>query len=77
MCLKAHEPIRSCVVCRKKDLQVNLLRFQVLDNELIFDLKRKLPGRGFYVCDNNQCIEELTIWKKKKLKRLQTKQKRN
>lgn len=54
-----------------------MIRFQVIDNNIAYDLKRKLQGRGYYVCDNNQCIEKLSIWKQKRLKRLQKKQKRN
>lgn len=54
-----------------------LIRIQVIDNEIVYDFKRRLPGRGYYICDDNQCIEKISIWKQKRLKRLQKKQKRN
>ena len=69
-------PQRSCVICRKKDDKKLLLRFIVLDKELVFDTKKVLQARGYYVCDENECIEKLTLWKTKRLKRLLKTQKK-
>ncbi|MEW6326545.1 MAG: YlxR family protein [Thermodesulfobacteriota bacterium] len=49
--------IRTCIGCRtKKDKY--LMRRMVLDDRgvLLFDEKQCLPGRGGYVCFNDQCI---------------------
>jgi predicted RNA-binding protein YlxR (DUF448 family) len=61
-----HIPLRSCVICREKTSKVKLLRFLMLDGEIIFDPGQKIAARGYYVCDNNACIEKLEKWKTKK-----------
>jgi predicted RNA-binding protein YlxR (DUF448 family) len=37
--------------------------------EAVFDLTGKFPGRGYYVCDDNFCIERLSKWIIKRLKK--------
>lgn len=64
-----HTPIRSCVICRKQKLQSELLYFKVRDGEIVFDFKRKLFGRGYYVCDDNNCIDRMEKWLKKMRKK--------
>lgn len=54
-----HIPHRSCVVCRKKKAKSQLLRFIMLDSEVVVDIKGKLAGRGYYVCDDNDCLNRL------------------
>jgi len=61
-----HEPQRSCVICRKKSLKKDLLRFIILENEIVFDQKMNLQKRGYYCCDDNNCINNLIKWKSKK-----------
>ncbi len=63
---KGHIPRRSCVVCRKKDEKRNLLRFVIIEGEIVFDMKQKLQQRGYYVCNENGCIIKLAKWRKKK-----------
>ena len=45
------KPIRMCVVCKKRDLQENLIRLQCKENNLTYFSG---IGRSFYVCYN--CI---------------------
>lgn len=43
----AEKSVRMCVVCKQRDLQKNLLRFNVLESVLqLYDGR----GRSFYVC---------------------------
>ena len=55
-------PIRTCVVCRGRYHQSDLCRFAVIDSEIMFDLKRRIPSRGYYVCNKNECLEKLNKW---------------
>ncbi len=58
-------PQRTCVICRKKKNQSELIRFVILENGVIFDLNRTLKSRGLYVCDNDECLNGIEKWKKK------------
>ena len=64
-----HIPIRSCVICKTKDDQENLIRFAFIKNEIVFDLKRRIAARGYYVCDNNECLQKLDKWLNKREKK--------
>jgi len=61
-----HDPERSCVICKNKTGKENLLRFVLLENEMIFDMTNKISLRGYYVCNKNLCIEKLDKWLRKK-----------
>ncbi len=61
-------PIRTCVVCRGRYHQADLYRFAVIDSEIMFDLKRRIPSRGYYVCNKNECLEKLNKWLLKKIR---------
>ncbi|MGE4498552.1 MAG: DUF448 domain-containing protein [Deferribacterales bacterium] len=54
---KPEIPQRSCISCGKTAGRNELLRF-VTDGEgkAIYDRKRKLPGRGVYLCFDNECL---------------------
>jgi len=49
--------IRTCIGCRIKKNK-HLMRRMVLDDRgvFLFDEKQRLPGRGGYVCFDDQCI---------------------
>ncbi|OQX71517.1 MAG: hypothetical protein B6D62_01855 [Candidatus Cloacimonas sp. 4484_275] len=64
-----HVPLRSCVICGNKQEKKNLLRFVLIENEIVFDLHHKIPGRGFYVCDENSCLGKMEKWLKKRKKK--------
>ncbi len=54
-----HIPQRTCVVCRKKSEKRKLMRFVLLDFEIVFDLNCDIKKRGYYVCDDNSCLQKL------------------
>lgn len=50
-------PVRTCVACRARRPQVELLRIAKGTNGLEPDQRRKLEGRGWYVCkDKLECM---------------------
>ncbi|WP_457744200.1 hypothetical protein [Sulfurimonas sp.] len=53
MAKKFHEPIRTCVSCRKKDIQCNLFRLQCENGDLSLFSG---VGRSFYLCKS--CLKE-------------------
>jgi|AntAceMinimDraft_16_1070373.scaffolds.fasta_scaffold00284_14 predicted RNA-binding protein YlxR (DUF448 family) len=54
-----HIPQRTCVVCRTKTDKKKLIRFVLLNSEIVFDLNCKIEKRGYYVCDDNNCLQKL------------------
>jgi predicted RNA-binding protein YlxR (DUF448 family) len=50
------EPVRTCVACRRKAPQSELMRFAAQDGTLVADPSRRLPGRGAYTCRRSDCI---------------------
>ncbi|MBC8385307.1 MAG: YlxR family protein [Candidatus Cloacimonetes bacterium] len=64
-----HIPVRTCVICKKKDEQNKLLRFVLLENEIVFDLNKHVFARGNYLCDENKCLEKLDKWLKRSKKK--------
>lgn len=53
-----HLPQRRCFSCRGNGKKHELLRFVVFEGQLCFDLRKKLPGRGYYVCAQAHCLEK-------------------
>jgi uncharacterized protein len=51
-------PVRTCLGCRRKAPQDQLLRFVARKGELIADSARRLPGRGAYTCRKAACFEQ-------------------
>jgi len=64
-----HQPLRSCVVCKKKVDQKSLLNFFIMDCGIVFDPKRILAGRKNYLCAAQECFAGLEKWQKKHQKR--------
>jgi len=59
-----HDPIRTCIGCRRKDSKSSLVRFVLArDREIRLDARQILPGRGAYLCRNMACFEK--AWKRK------------
>ena len=52
------EPQRRCISCRGNGKKVAFVRFAVFQGVLCFDLRHKLPGRGYYVCAQRSCLEK-------------------
>ncbi len=61
-----HIPQRTCVVCRRKTDKKELMKFILLDSEIVFDLNHDVEKRGYYVCDDNECLQKL----EKKVKKI-------
>lgn len=50
-------PQRQCVFCREMKSKKELIRIvKKNDGDIVFDNSGKVPGRGAYVCKNNECI---------------------
>jgi predicted RNA-binding protein YlxR (DUF448 family) len=52
-----HNPQRTCLGCRDKKDKKNLIRFVLIDNIVHVDPDHKRPGRGAYVCANENCLQ--------------------
>ncbi|MFQ5651401.1 MAG: YlxR family protein [bacterium] len=53
-----HQPIRTCIACRKKAFKHELLRLvRTGTNGIEIDLEYDKPGRGAYLCFERNCIE--------------------
>ena len=64
-----HIPQRSCVICRNKAEKKELMRFILLDDEIVFDGNSVLGKRGYYVCDLNNCLLKLDRWVSRMLRK--------
>ena len=50
-------PQRQCVGCREMKEKRELIRVvRSPEGEISLDFKGKLPGRGAYVCPNEECL---------------------
>lgn len=52
-------PIRTCVACRQRRPQAELLRLAQGPRGWQADPSRRLPGRGVYVCPRQTCLDTL------------------
>jgi predicted RNA-binding protein YlxR (DUF448 family) len=66
-----HVPIRTCVVCKKKIDCMKLLNFFTMGDGIIFDTKKVMPYRKFYLCDTTECKSGLAKWMKRFQRRQQ------
>jgi len=66
-----HKPIRTCVICRRKELKEQSIRFIMMKKNFIIDNTQNLPSRGYYLCNNNYCILKLDKWLNKYSKKKQ------
>ncbi|MDE5833714.1 MAG: DUF448 domain-containing protein [Desulfovibrio sp.] len=54
-------PIRMCVVCGKRFLKKDLNRYTADENgALMADESGKRPGRGYYLCSDEDCARRFT-----------------
>jgi predicted RNA-binding protein YlxR (DUF448 family) len=68
-----HIPIRTCVVCRKKSAQKELLAFVLFSSGIVYDIGFQLNARKCYVCPQASCLAQLGKWRKKRAKHRLTK----
>ena len=52
-----HIPERSCIACRSKKEQRDLIRLVCSKTGVEIDPKGKAPGRGAYLCSKLECWE--------------------
>ena len=58
-------PLRTCIACREEKPKREMLRIvRSPEGAISLDFSGKLPGRGAYICSNEECIRLL---EKKKL----------
>jgi predicted RNA-binding protein YlxR (DUF448 family) len=50
-------PLRTCLGCRQRAPQSDLIRVVVVGGALVADLHRRMPGRGAYLHPDLQCLE--------------------
>lgn len=51
-------PVRMCRVCRQRAPKDQLLRWVVVDRQLVTDASQRHPGRGYYT-DSEECAAKL------------------
>lgn len=52
-------PLRMCVACREMKVKRTLIRVVKFGESISVDLTDKAPGRGAYVCKNEECLNKL------------------
>jgi len=53
-------PLRLCLSCRLRKEKKSLIRIvAATKGEIEIDLTGKKPGRGAYICPNNECVAHL------------------
>lgn len=59
-----HDPIRTCLVCGKKQCKFALLRVALtpVERTIVVDREQRLEGRGAYVCQG--CLPRLRYTKR-------------
>lgn len=50
-------PTRTCVGCKERAAQRELLRVALVDGKPVADPRRRLPGRGGYVHRDPACVK--------------------
>ena len=53
-------PLRQCIVCRQSKPKKELIRIvRTSDNDFSVDKTGKLNGRGSYICNSEECLNNL------------------
>lgn len=50
-------PVRTCLGCRQRDDQANLIRLVRVGDDVVDGTRPRLPGRGVYLHPGGQCLE--------------------
>ena len=57
-------PMRMCIACREMKPKQEMMRVvKNADGEIYADPTGKAPGRGAYVCNNDECHQKLNVKK--------------
>ena len=51
------KPMRRCIGCYESFPQNQLIRFTLVDGQVVADAEGKNDGRGFYLCKKQECLE--------------------
>ncbi|HWU27849.1 MAG TPA: YlxR family protein [Microbacterium sp.] len=51
------EPVRTCVGCRGRASRTALIRVALHNDELVFDERAVLPGRGAWLHPSPECLD--------------------
>lgn len=52
--------VRSCVICKKKEIKSNLIRIISNENlDAVYDENQKINSRGIYICRDKKCLEKV------------------
>ena len=54
---KGKEPLRMCIVCRQMKPKKQLIRIVKNGEEIVVNAGNKINGRGMYVCNDIECVE--------------------
>ncbi|HET7415765.1 MAG TPA: YlxR family protein [Arthrobacter sp.] len=58
--MTAHQPVRTCIGCRRRAARNELLRVVAFDNDspktVIVDVRRRLAGRGAWLHPDRSCL---------------------
>ena len=55
--MTTHQPIRTCVGCRARDVRAVLTRLVARDGVLVLDREERLGGRGAYLHAREVCVQ--------------------
>lgn len=55
----SHKPVRMCISCRQRFFKPELTRYVNTGKTVAQDPAQILPGRGFYVCGSEECLNKL------------------
>ncbi len=58
-------PIRTCVVCRKKDDKKLMLRYILEQGVPVPDERQQKEGRGAYCCAEESCVQKFVCGTKR------------
>ena len=56
----SHKPVRTCLGCNTRDMQVAMVRIAVRGGVLTIDQDRRGPGRGGYLHRTESCVAKFT-----------------
>lgn len=57
--MTAHQPVRTCIGCRRRVAQNELLRVVVTGSDganAVVDVRRRMPGRGAWLHPDRSCL---------------------
>lgn len=61
MGIRKHEPVRSCVACRRRGPKLDFIRVvRRADGQAAIDETGKAGGRGAYICPDQTCLKTAT-----------------